>query len=105
MERKESNQTYIFFFSRQELFYEPIDIQVNSPDGNTHSCRSYIAPPPSEDCTFDARPSPMYMDVIIRGAHQNNLPSDYIKSLEAIKTNGFSGEVPIYQEVLKLISW
>ena len=92
------------FISRQEYTYKPTDVNVSSTDGSSYSCRTYIAPLAPPNCSLDLRPSPMYMDVIIRGANQNNLPKDYITILESIETNGFKGEVSVYDEVLKLIS-
>ena len=49
----------------------------------------------------DKRPSPQYVDVIIRGAQQSGLPADYIEGLKQIEHNGYAGTVPLYEEVLK----
>ena len=39
----------------------------------------------------------------MRGAQQCSLPPDYIEKLKAIETNGYTGRVEMYEEVLKLI--
>ena len=83
--------------------YDPIDVQITDPDGTAHTCRTYIAELNSPDSTFDTRPSPMYLDVILRGAKQNQLPVPYIGFLQSFDTNGYSGECKVYEDVLKLI--
>ena len=88
---------------RQEGKYKPIDVQITAMDGTAHNCRTYIAQPNTADSTFDTRPSPMYLDVILRGAKQNQLPVPYIAFLESFETNGYSGECKVYEDVLRLI--
>ena len=95
---------YVITFSRQEGKYKPTDVEVTTPDGNCQRCRTYIAQPNSAKSTFDTRPSPYYLDVIVRGAKQNNLPAEYLSFLESMETNGYSGECSVYEDVLKLIS-
>ncbi|XP_045194683.2 gamma-glutamylcyclotransferase-like [Mercenaria mercenaria] len=60
---------------RQELVYDSKDVTVTSIDGREYTCRTYQLPA----CYFEDegpnnRPSPMYLDIIIKGAIQNNLP-------------------------------
>ena len=48
----------------------------------------------------DKRPSPQYLDVIIRGAIQHRLPESYITKLKNIKHNDYSGHVQIYDDIM-----
>jgi len=77
--------------------YKPIEIQVCTPGGEELSCRSYQLLKTSQD----KQPSPQYLDVVIQGALQNSLPEEYIKQLQNIHTNGYDGDVPIYNEIMK----
>ena len=49
----------------------------------------------------DMTPSPHYIRVIQAGAKQNNIPTDYLRFLDCIEHNGYSGQVKIYDEVMK----
>ena len=51
----------------------------------------------------DGRPSPQYKDVILRGAKGLMLPEEYIQFLESLPDNGYQGDVPVYNEILKLL--
>merc|ERR1712227_11453 len=77
--------------------YKPVQIQVDTGGGECLSCRSYQLLKSSTD----KRPSPHYLDVIIRGAVQNALPEDYITQLRSIETNTYTGDVPLYEQVIK----
>ena len=63
-----------------------------TPDNEELVCRSYYLLVRGKE---DRRPSPQYLDIIIRGAIQNNLPVDYVASLKAIVHNGYDGDVQI----------
>lgn len=96
----------IFFFSffifRQEgvkkKIYKPIYIQVKDNFNNLYQCRTYQL--------IDQNiglPSPQYKDIMIRGAKQHQLPSEYIKTLTEMCDNGFTEEIPIYNELMEII--
>ncbi|KAM6967528.1 gamma-glutamylcyclotransferase [Aplochiton taeniatus] len=65
--------------------YSPVEVTVNTDNGDV-VCRSY------KMNNFTAYlTSPQYKEVVCLGAKQNGLPLDYIKKLEAVETNGYSG--------------
>ncbi|XP_041708627.1 gamma-glutamylcyclotransferase [Coregonus clupeaformis] len=66
-------------------FYSPLDVTINTDEGEV-LCRTY------QMNNFTAhQTSPPYKQVVCLGAKQNGLPLDYIKKLEAVETNGYSG--------------
>ncbi|WAR20198.1 GGCT-like protein [Mya arenaria] len=69
------------------------------------TCITYFLPDHYFDLKeFDHRPSPMYLDVIIRGARQHKLPDTYLQALESIEHNGHhDNELEIYVSILKLL--
>ncbi|KAK7098208.1 hypothetical protein V1264_002560 [Littorina saxatilis] len=93
------NREDIPTLDKQEGIYTPMEVEVAGMDGGRYTCRTYqlrIGWPPGP-------PSPHYKDVIIRGARQNSLPDHYLKYLESIKDNGFQGDVPVYNDVMRLL--
>eukprot|EP00064_Thunnus_orientalis_P011861 superscaffoldBa00001758_g11893 len=65
--------------------YSPIEVTVETDNGLT-LCRTY------QMNNFHAcPPSPQYKQVVCLGAEQNRLPVEYLKRLEAIQTNNYSG--------------
>lgn len=54
-----------------------------------------------EPLDSDNAPSPMYMDIIIRGAIQNNLPEHYVKNLRDIPTNGRHEDLELYRNIIR----
>lgn len=80
--------------------YKPKEVVVEAKNGNMLTCRTYELLWKGDG---DNRPSPQYLDVIIRGAKQNELPEEYIQTLNAIEHNGHSGRVELYENVLKMI--
>lgn len=52
------------------------------------------------DVDFMELPSPQYLDIIIRGAVQNHLPSDYVEFLKSRKTNNNEDRVSLYEEII-----
>ncbi|XP_047531034.1 gamma-glutamylcyclotransferase-like [Vanessa atalanta] len=69
-------------------------VEVLTPDGAKVKCRTYqqtINPPlrgPHEELPLDRRPSSTYLDCIVNGAMDCNLPQDYITELKKIPHNG-----------------
>ena len=57
----------------------------------TYQVREEKKRPLSEDC----RPSKVYKGVIVQGALEHSLPTEYIDKLKGIEDNGYGGEVDI----------
>uniref|UniRef100_A0A3Q1GFD2 Gamma-glutamylcyclotransferase a n=2 Tax=Acanthochromis polyacanthus TaxID=80966 RepID=A0A3Q1GFD2_9TELE len=65
--------------------YSPLEVSVETDEG-LMLCRTY------QMNNFHAcPPSPQYKQVVCLGAEQNGLPDEYLKRLEAIETNTYSG--------------
>ncbi|KAM7539102.1 hypothetical protein Aperf_G00000053749 [Anoplocephala perfoliata] len=80
--------------------YRPVNIAVLLQNQNSSlNCRSYImlshAP---------GLPSPFYLDIILRGAVQSGLPSDYVDKLRRFKYNEYLGECRVYDECVSHMS-
>uniref|UniRef100_T1IZ91 gamma-glutamylcyclotransferase n=1 Tax=Strigamia maritima TaxID=126957 RepID=T1IZ91_STRMM len=78
---------------KQEFGYDAMTVLVHSAQGCHLQCRSYAVP--SGPRPVDARPSPIYKNVIIKGAIEHHLPQDYVDQLNKIDDNGYSGPVSI----------
>jgi len=79
--------------------YEVHPVQVEIPNGELIQARCYkLIQPPEKD----KRPSKVYLDVILKGANENGLPEEYIKYLQGIEHNGYSGEVNVNMDLLKV---
>lgn len=85
----------------QDNIYHAMSVNVEIPNGATLNCRvyqqcnnpkEYIKP---DNYPMDKRPSPLYLSMILRGAEENNLPTNYIKFLKTIPHNGYEGEYDI----------
>lgn len=72
-------------------------MEVTSTDGVQLKCRSYVL---LQTGFADRRPSPHYLDIIIKGAEEHRLPEYYIEKLRKIEHNGHTGLVPLYDEVM-----
>ncbi|KAM3596609.1 uncharacterized protein V6R79_017739 [Siganus canaliculatus] len=65
--------------------YSPLEVSVETDQG-LMICRTY------QMNNFHAcPPSPQYKQVVCLGAEQNGLPVEYLRKLEAIQTNNYSG--------------
>lgn len=79
--------------------YFPLSVEVKTPDGEILECRCYQQCNNPKDYVKlkllpeERQPSPHYLNVILKGARENQLPGDYIKFLEAIAHNGYEGEI------------
>ncbi|XP_018553573.1 gamma-glutamylcyclotransferase a [Lates calcarifer] len=68
-----------------EGIYSPLEVSVETDKG-VMRCRTY------QMNNFHAcPPSPQYKQVVCLGAQQNGLPADYLKRLDVIQTNNYSG--------------
>ncbi|XP_056271584.1 gamma-glutamylcyclotransferase a [Pseudoliparis swirei] len=65
--------------------YSPLEVSVESDKGLIF-CRTY-----QMTKVYACPPSPQYKQVVCLGAKQNGLPGEYLKRLEAIQTNNYSG--------------
>ncbi|KAH3776380.1 gamma-glutamylcyclotransferase-like [Dreissena polymorpha] len=90
---------------RQESVYNAIEVPVTAPDNTVYTCLTYQLP---KDLLsprgFDPRPSPMYLDVIVRGAVQNHLPGSYIDQLNAVQHNGLHEDIDLYTHLLRMLN-
>ncbi|KAG7458062.1 hypothetical protein MATL_G00233800 [Megalops atlanticus] len=65
--------------------YRPLAVKVDTDEGEV-LCRTY-----QMNDFFATLPSPQYKEVVCLGAQQNGLPLNYIKKLQAVETNSYSG--------------
>ena len=72
-------------------------MEVNSADGKHMKCRTYVL---VETGSGDRRPSPHYLDIIIKGAQEHKLPEHYIEKLYKVEHNGYTGSLPLYDVVM-----
>jgi len=72
--------------------YKRKEVQVELEDGTNTTAYTYYLVKPDEQ---DKRPSKVYLDVILNGAREHSLPAEYIRKLEAIEHNGYTGDVNI----------
>jgi hypothetical protein len=89
-----------FFFPSQEIFYQPIIVDVEDENGQIIKCRTYEM---DKNTLNDTKPSPHYKKVVIAGARQNGLPVEYIRFLESFPDNGVTRTPPLYQKVLETV--
>uniref|UniRef100_W5M1J7 Gamma-glutamylcyclotransferase b n=1 Tax=Lepisosteus oculatus TaxID=7918 RepID=W5M1J7_LEPOC len=75
--------------------YSPAEVMVSTKVEEL-TCRTYIM----NNCVYTP-PSPQYLKVIVLGAEQNSLPSEYQLKLKAIKTNNYEGPLDLMSEVEK----
>ena len=71
--------------------YQRLRLEVETPAGDLVTCRSYQVADPHPD---GYRPSPAYLDTMLRGARAIALPEHYVASLEEIEHNCFEGGGP-----------
>ncbi|KAF7691378.1 gamma-glutamylcyclotransferase a [Silurus meridionalis] len=65
--------------------YSPMEVTVQTETGPL-LCRTY-----KMNNFRPCFPSPQYKEVVCLGAQQNGLPEDYIKKLQAVETNNYTG--------------
>ena len=67
-----------------------IPISVTTLSGDLQACYTYAF---REDKKEGSLPSKRYLDIMIEGAEEHGLPSDYIATLRSLPHNGYTGEV------------
>ncbi|XP_076157298.1 gamma-glutamylcyclotransferase a [Alosa pseudoharengus] len=78
---------------KQEEVYSPMEVSVET-DSGLLACRTY------QMNNFSAcLPSPQYKQVLCLGAQQNGLPLEYLKKLQDVETNNYSGPSSIMDEI------
>lgn len=65
--------------------YSPLEVSVETQEGALR-CRTY-----QMAGFFVSPPSPQYKQVVCMGARQHSLPEEYLKKIEAVETNLYSG--------------
>ena len=79
-----------FHLYRQEgELYVRIPVSVTTLSGDQQACYTYTVMEDKED----SLPSKPYLDILIEGAEEHGLPSDYISTLRSLPHNGYTGEV------------
>uniref|UniRef100_A0A672J3V8 Gamma-glutamylcyclotransferase-like n=1 Tax=Salarias fasciatus TaxID=181472 RepID=A0A672J3V8_SALFA len=77
--------------------YSPLEVSVETDEGPM-LCRTYRMN------NFHAcPPSPQYKQVVCSGAEQNGLPVEYLKILEAVQTNNYTG--PSVLDQIRALVW
>lgn len=74
--------------------YLPFEANITTPDGEIVLCRSYMLvnqPIKQIPLPQERRPSKTYLETIVLGANESNLPFEYIKFLNEIPNNGKEG--------------
>ncbi|XP_034836001.1 gamma-glutamylcyclotransferase-like [Maniola hyperantus] len=72
-------------------WYFAKSVEVWTPEGETIECRTYqqtVNPSLDEELPPERRPSSTYLDCIVNGAIECNLPKEYITQLKKIPHNG-----------------
>ncbi|XP_036799552.1 gamma-glutamylcyclotransferase-like [Oncorhynchus mykiss] len=67
-------------------FYSPLDVTINTDEGEV-LCRTYQM----NNFTVHQTSPPYKQVVFVLEQNKTGLPLDYIKKLEAVETNGYSG--------------
>lgn len=65
--------------------YSPLEVTVETDEGPI-VCRTY-----QMNNFHPCPPSPQYKEVVCLGAQQNGLPEEYLKKLDAVQTNNYTG--------------
>ncbi|XP_032869229.1 gamma-glutamylcyclotransferase [Amblyraja radiata] len=84
----------------EQGIYSPMEVQVEQKDreGGEIICLTYQMNHFNASLT-----SPLYKEVIIRGARESGLPSEYIKKLDTILTNNFNETTPFTMQISEIL--
>ncbi|XP_067857352.1 gamma-glutamylcyclotransferase-like [Heptranchias perlo] len=78
--------------------YSPIEVKVEQEDAGEVMCLTY-----QMNCFNYSLTSPLYKEVMCTGAKQNGLPAEYIKKLNAIRTNNYNEITPFTMQVRDIL--
>ncbi|XP_062925919.1 gamma-glutamylcyclotransferase-like [Mobula hypostoma] len=79
--------------------YSPIEVKVQRQDtGEELICLSYQMNNFNSNLT-----SPLYKKVIIKGARENGLPTEYLKKLDTILTNNYNETTPFTTQIMEIL--
>ncbi|KAG7210758.1 hypothetical protein KM043_012252 [Ampulex compressa] len=84
-----------------DQIYFPRMVYVETPDEDVFECRVYQQCNKPQEYTelgllpIHRRPSPLYIETLLKGAHENHLPTDYVNYLKDIPHNGYEGDYEI----------
>ncbi|XP_072139637.1 gamma-glutamylcyclotransferase-like [Mobula birostris] len=79
--------------------YSPIEVKVQRQcAGEELSCLSYELNNFNSNLT-----SPLYKKVIIKGARENGLPTEYLKKLDTILTNNYNETTPFTMQIMEIL--
>ncbi|XP_048418603.1 gamma-glutamylcyclotransferase a [Stegostoma tigrinum] len=79
--------------------YSPIQVNIQRENtGEEVLCWTY-----QMNNFHSALPSPLYKEVICTGAKQSGLPAEYIKKLDAIKTNNYNETNPFTSQIRMIL--
>ncbi|XP_065341802.1 gamma-glutamylcyclotransferase-like isoform X2 [Cloeon dipterum] len=88
----------------QDGVYSVLQVNVTSESGRSYKCRTYRYNTKAPftggsygDLPADRRPSPLYLETILRGANQSHLPESYVRLLSSIKSNGHNAGMTLDQ--------
>lgn len=95
------NKCFVTFFRQEgvdQKIYFVFEGEILTPEGKVEKCRLYqqVDTPTineNELLPDDRKPSGTYLDVIIQGAKESNLPEEYQKFLKSFPHNGYTGAV------------
>ncbi|OWF37950.1 gamma-glutamylcyclotransferase-like [Mizuhopecten yessoensis] len=88
--------------NRQEHEHQPLTVKVISQDQG-FECHCFKMIPQTVKTTWDKRPSPQYKEIILLGARQSDLPTEYTHELEKWDDNNYQGQVDVYDRVMKIM--
>lgn len=103
--RKLQNNYKVIVYYRQEGVHDHIyfrfEVDVELPDGNIKKCHVYQQVNiPAEHLKLaklpeNRQPSQVYLNTIINGAKESELPEEYQKLLQKVPHNGYNGDVDL----------
>lgn len=88
-------------------WYFPKIVKVSTPDNEKVECRTYqqtVNPPvrgPHQDIPHDRRPSITYLNCILKGALECQLPDYYVQMLKKISHNGMEASSKMIEQLSK----
>ncbi|XP_072880160.1 gamma-glutamylcyclotransferase-like isoform X1 [Hemitrygon akajei] len=83
----------------QNGIYSPIEVKVQQQDTEEElTCLSYQMNNFNSSLT-----SPLYKKVIIKGARENGLSTEYLKKLDTIFTNNYNETTPFTTQIIEIL--